>query len=102
MGRTKKILKILFGAPDLFGESIVKWLGLKNGDLIIVIPMFLIGWLLYWQFFMQYASFTWRFIPDFLMGFLTCLIMFKFRKNKKEDNGLPPTSKEVGILPNEL
>ncbi|MEK6885307.1 MAG: hypothetical protein AABY22_37090 [Nanoarchaeota archaeon] len=72
-----KFIKTLFKAPDLFGDKIIEWSKLKNRDLLIFIPMFLLSWWLYSKFFMNWFDFNWRFIPVFLMGFITCLIIFK-------------------------
>lgn len=65
---------------DGLGNRIIKCTKLKNIDLIVIGLLFFIGWSLYWSLFMIYIPFTWRFIPDFIMGFFTCWIMFKVRE----------------------
>lgn len=65
-----------------YGEKIVKFLDLKNKHLIIFLPLLGISWLIYINFFLDWFEYKWRFLPTFLMGFLSCLLMAKFFKKK--------------------
>jgi len=80
------LLKLLFGAPNLGGNKIIQFLNLKNKHFFIFVPMFALSWLIYSEYFMKWFDFNLRFVPTFILGFLTCFITIKLLEIKKIKN----------------
>lgn len=79
------MIKKIYQAPDKLVSKIVKFSELRNVHLLIAIPMFVISWLIYNQFFMVWFDFTWRFVPTFLLGFVTCLLLLKYIPKQNQE-----------------
>lgn len=77
---SNKIFKLLFDAPNLGGDKIIRLLHLKNKHFFIFLPLFALSWWIYSEFFMNWFDFTWRFVPTFTLGFLVCIFTFKLLK----------------------
>lgn len=80
--RFLKVIQI----PDVVGNKFVQFMQLKNKHLLIFVPLFALSWWLYSAYFMDLFDFTWRFVPTFILGFLTCYLTYSMLeiKNKKK------------------
>jgi hypothetical protein len=74
------------GKQITFGDKFVSFFELRNRHFLILIPLALISYFLYSEFFLKWFSFEWRFLPTFFLGVFSVLLMLKILKIKKSSS----------------
>lgn len=73
-----------FSIPNIGGKQISKFFNLTDRDLLILIPALILSWIIYSKLFIPMFNFNARFLPTFILGFITALLVVKYRKNVVE------------------
>lgn len=66
----------------MISQKVIIFFGLKDRQLIIFIPLVIIRYWLYAQFFLVWFSYKMSFVPTFLLGLTTALLMIKHTKEE--------------------
>jgi len=67
-----------------YGKKIVRFFSLKNKHLLLFLPLFFGSWFVYYEFFMKWFDFIWRFVPTYILGFLSCYVIRDSLTHAKE------------------